>query len=75
MLQDYLNLCGEKKREFVLKRLPLWGQKVKADDVNFEWPTQEMLDKMPSDVYLQSLEFKSVSGHLLSSVRVCLSNG
>ena len=48
---------------------------MKADEVNFEWPTQEILDELPSDAYLEKLEFKSVQGIVLSSVRVCLSNG
>ena len=39
-----------------LKRLPIWGNP-DLDEINFEWPTQEMLDAMQPDVYLQSIEF------------------
>ena len=60
MQDDGYLIVPEKKKEFLLKRLPIWGQKVKADEVNFEWPTQKILDELPSDVYLQCLEFKSV---------------
>lgn len=57
----------------VLKRLPCWGEKVRADQVNFEWPTQEMLDRMQPDVHLQTLEFKG--DYALSSARCILSSG
>ena len=60
-----------------LKRLPMWGTGVNADQVNFEWPTQDLLDQMPSDVIMKSIEFKSYSNsrQVLNSVQCTLSDG
>ena len=51
-----------------MKRLPVWGKKVKDDEMNFEWPTQEILDKLSPDVFLKSLDLKVVGDYELSSV-------
>ena len=53
----------------------MWGKKVADDELNFHWPTQEILDGLNPDVYLQSLQLKGVRNLVLSSVRVTLSNG
>ena len=44
---------------YSIVRLPLWGQMLtpggataKGEEINFEWPTQEMLDKLPDNVWL-----------------------
>ena len=68
--------CGEWKGA-TLKKLPIWGEKVSDDKVNFEWPTQEAFDKMSPVVSLQSIEFKTYcyGCSSVSSVRVSLSNG
>lgn len=35
----------------------MWGELVDPEQINFEWPTQEMLDFMPNDVSLKSITF------------------
>ena len=45
--------------KFTLKKLPMWGWQVAADDINFEWPTQEMLDQWPEDASLKSITFST----------------
>ena len=40
-----------------IKKLPLFGEQVEDDEINFEWPTKEDFDKMRPDVTLQSMEF------------------
>ena len=64
------------QQKLSLKRLPIWGWKAPGK-INFSWPTQGMLDQMPKDVTLKSLEFKSHNDTecLLSSVKCHLSNG
>ena len=49
---------------------------MKEPKVDFEWPTQAMLDKMPLDVALQSitLKFQSKFGRI-GSVQLTLTNG
>ena len=42
-----------------LKKLPLWGEKVSEDEINFEWPTPEIFAQMQPDVTIQSMEFKT----------------
>ena len=60
-----------------LKKLPLWGEKVSDDEIDFEWPTPEIWAQMQPDVSLQSMEFKTrhQDSYYLSSARVNLSNG
>ena len=48
-----------KRPRFTLRKLPMWGEQVAVNQIDFEWPTQEMLDQMPADVSLRSLEFSS----------------
>ena len=62
------------RREFSLRKLPMWGTKVKKDKINFDWPKKELLEQMPEGVYLKSLEFKAQSNGVLISVRCNLSN-
>ena len=69
------------KGTFSLRKLPFWGR-VGEDEIDFEWPTQELLDQMPRDVRLQSLEFKCDRDYdddydipALASVKVNLSHG
>ena len=60
-----------------LRKLPLWGERVSEDEINFEWPTPEIFAQMQPDVTIQSIEFKtySQSSTAVSSVKVILSNG
>ena len=56
----------------------MWGTGVTMADVNFEWPTQQQLDRMPADVFLKSIEFKghdaSANDCAINSVRCTLSD-
>ena len=59
--------------QYKLKKLPMWGLKVNLNEIDFEWPTQEIFDQMQPDVTIKSLEFKD-SSYVISSIRVNLSN-
>ena len=52
------------------------GEQVNNDEINVEWPTQEMFDKMPEGIYLQKLELMPSSYQLdyIAGVRCTLSN-
>ena len=43
---------------FILKKLPMWGQQVGEAQIDFEWPTHEILERMDPSVTLKSLSFK-----------------
>ena len=62
-----------------LRKLPLWmGWNVEqedGEDIDFEWPTQEMFETMNPNDSLHSLEFKMRSRIGLGSVKVNLVNG
>ena len=40
------NLTGIQNSSAVLKKLPLWGEKVSDDEIDFEWPTPEVFALM-----------------------------
>jgi len=66
------------KPKFTLRKLPMWGKQLAANEINFEWPTQELLDQMPADASLRSLDLsyshqKSGQG-ALSAIKCTLSN-
>ena len=62
--------------KLTLKKLPMWGEQVQADQIDFMWPTQEMLGQMQHDVALESLEFMdSDEGPAISTIRCSLTNG
>jgi len=42
-----------------LRKLPLWGEKVSDEEIDFEWPTLETFDQMEPDVSINSIEFKT----------------
>ena len=56
----------------------MWGEwSNKVNKVNFEWPTLELLNEMPSDVRLKSIQFKIEPGNFspfLSSVQCTLTD-
>ena len=66
-----------------LRKLPLWGETEETIDFTdetigyFEWPKPENFAQMQPEVYLESIEFETVSSKdsKLASVRVNLSNG
>lgn len=53
----------------------MWGKKADTDAINFEWPTQEIMDQWPEDVHLKSITFSTfgVSQTVVSSVQCTLS--
>ena len=64
------------KPKFKLRKLPLWG-KVNAL-INFEWPTQEVMDSLPWDTALKSIKFATSTTSSYGSVAFIqchLSNG
>mmetsp|Transcript_22272 Transcript_22272/g.26086 ORF Transcript_22272/g.26086 Transcript_22272/m.26086 type:complete len:119 (-) Transcript_22272:205-561(-) len=54
--------------------MPLWGVQVTADRIDFEWPSQSMIDQMEADVTLSCMTLKSMPNSI-SSVHLVLSNG
>ena len=44
--------------KYTLRKMPMWGKQVRPDEINFEWPTQEILDGMQSDVSVKSITLK-----------------
>ena len=40
-----------------LIKLPLWGENVASDAINFEWPTQQAFEKMDRSISLKSIRF------------------
>ena len=38
---------GKAESKFTLRRLPMWGEEVSEDEINFFWPSQIELDKLP----------------------------
>lgn len=64
-----------KLRNFNLKKLPLWGEQVPAEMVNFQWPTEEQLEKSTQETYLASMTFKEVfNQQKICSVQCTLSD-
>ena len=62
--------------KFTLRKLPLWGKQIDENQIDFEWPTQDMLAEgdINGMTRLESLEFKDW-GVSITSVRATLSNG
>lgn len=56
------------KPKTVLKRLPMWGYGVHVNQVNFAWPTQKEFERLPDDVRLKSIEFRTCYKPYLSWV-------
>ena len=56
------------KRTFTVQQLPMWGEKVSQDQINFRWPSQQALDAMPEDVRLEKLIMKASALKVISSV-------
>ena len=64
-----------KPPQFLLKKLPIWGLQISPDKINFEWPTQDLLNQMDGDVRLKSLNFKTNENGRLASVECNLDDG
>ena len=60
----------------MLKKLPIWGEKVSSRAINFSWPSQKILDKLEPDAFLKSLQFETAESFVaISRVHCILSNG
>ena len=60
-INDFDSLTGEYCGEWegaTLKKMPLWGEQLSNDEINFEWPTPEIFAQMQPYVFLKSIEFK-----------------
>ena len=64
----------EPRSEITLRKLPLWGKHVSENEVNFQWPSIELLKQMDRAVHLKSIKFKCYTNGLITSVRCHLSN-
>ena len=49
----------KKKQQVVIKRLLMWGDQVGDDKIDFQWPTEEVLEacKDLKSLYLKKLDF------------------
>ena len=60
-----------------LRKLPKWG--CVFDQIDFEWPTQEDLLRMPKDkpIKVESIQYKPCKqyNYLFGAIQVTLSNG
>ena len=63
-----------RKVRYTLERLPAWGETVRPEEINFQWPTQEVFDQMDSQVYLKSIQFKNNGYGAVTSVACFYSN-
>ena len=75
MLQTQGISAAAQRSNRVIRRMPMWGQKVEENAINFSWPTQEIIDELPPDVSLMTLDLQKAKGvWYFSSVRCILSN-
>ena len=69
-----MSYTPEKQYKYTMRKLPMWGKKFEENQINFEWPTQEIFDQMQHDqVKLASIEFNSCND-ALASCQFILSN-
>ena len=73
-LEAILNPIKVEPPQFKLKKLPIWGLQ-NYDKINFEWPTQDLLNQIDGRVRLKSLNFKTTGNGRLASVKCNLNNG
>ena len=62
------------KKSYLLERMPMWGEKVSPDQINFSWPSLDLLNNLPANTKLQKMTMKSVL-NAISSVQCLLSDG
>lgn len=63
---DRRKMLQSPKPKFKLRKLPIWGKN--DTPINFEWPTQEIMDNSPWDVTLKSIMLASSSASDVGSV-------
>ena len=56
-LKKHLGQGNSTRNKFTLRKLPLWGKQIDENQIDFEWPTQDMIADIDSDTRLESLEF------------------
>ena len=61
-LEAFLNKQLGVFNKFSLKKLPMWGKQKPIDQMDFEWPKQDMINQMEDDVALKSISFKRLAG-------------
>ena len=74
LLESHMSIDIAKKIKYKLKKLPMCKQ---MERVNFEWPTEEIFQQLPNDVFLKSIE---ISGYVkdagtASAIKGTLSTG
>ena len=53
----------------------MWGERnVGPNEIDFEWPAQEMVDSMDPNVILKSLDLKGNEWSTVLSIKCTLSN-
>ena len=74
-IDEFLD-TGKLKPRFDLRKLPMWGEFVAPNEINFEWPKAKDLDMMSPDICLHAIQFKStVYPAAIASALCVLSNG
>lgn len=60
-----------------LRKLHMWGEKVSADKINFEWPTKADLECLPPNAQITELKLKwrlmKTDYYSLSEIKIRLS--
>ena len=63
------------KKSYLLERMPMWGEKVSLDQINFSWPNQDLLNSFNENgTKLLKMTMKSVL-NAVSSVQCFMSDG
>ena len=61
---------------YQLRKLPLWGEQVPEDQINFQWPSEEFLSKNNhNDLKMRQLTIKHNEKGPISSIKCVLSDG
>ena len=56
---DGLGMGNDWDETMLLRKLPMWGKKVKEEHIDFEWPLPDEFARMDPDVRITSIEFKT----------------
>lgn len=66
---------SQPKNSYILERMPLWGEKVSPEEINFSWPSsKEELDQTEVGSRLLTLKMKCVQ-MCISSVQCTFNDG
>jgi len=53
-LSDFLD-TGCFRPRFDLRKLPMWGDQIEQNEINFEWPKMSDLSLVPPEVSLKTI--------------------